>query len=472
MTLLGLSLIIINMKLLIKNGTIINADNSLKADVLIENGKITKIEKQFTHDLSIDKTIDAEGCYIFPGGIDPHVHMHLPSPAGFSSDDFLTGSKAALYGGTTTIIDFVTPKRGQLLTEAIEERKEEAKNCLTNYSFHVSPIEWKDTIKEEISDCIKNEGFKSFKVYMAYKNSIGLDDDILLKVMKVVGEAGGMLTVHCELGDDIEELRNEFANENKLALKYHPLSRPARMEAEAVKKAIELAKEAKCPLYIVHVSTKNSLKHISEAQRNGQTVIAETCPQYLLLDDSKYNGNFDQTAAFVLSPPLRKKEDNDALWNAISNGTVKTIGTDHCPFTLKQKKTGKNDFRKIPNGAGGVEHRLALLYTYGVLQEKITLNQFVALTSTNAAKIFGMFPAKGIIAEGSDADIIVWNPKKENTISPKTHHQNCDLNIYNGLKTFGKPKYILINGNIIINNESQNEKVHKGLLLKTISIEN
>lgn len=455
------------MKLLIKNGTIINDDNSLKADVLIENGKITKIEKQLTHDLSIDKTIDAEGCYIFPGGIDPHVHMHLPSPAGYSSDDFLTGSIAALHGGTTTIIDFVTPKRGQLLTEAIEQRKEEAKNCLTNYSFHVSPIEWKDTIKEEISDCIKNEGFKSFKVYMAYKNSIGLDDDILLKVMKAVGKAGGMLTVHCELGDDIEELRNEFANENKLTPNYHPLSRPANMEEEAVKKAIELAKEAKCPLYIVHVSTKKSLKYISEAQRNGQSVIAETCPQYLLLDDSKYDGSFDQTAAFVMSPPLRKKEDNDELWEAISKGTVKTIGTDHCPFTLNQKETGKKDFRKIPNGAGGVEHRLALIYTYGVLQKKITINQFVALTSTNAAKIFGMFPAKGIIAEGSDADIIIWNPKKENTISPKSHHQNCDLNIYNGLKTIGKPKYVILNGKFAIKNGSLMPFLQIGKFLKT-----
>lgn len=460
------------MKLLIKNGLIINADNSVKADVLCNNGKIIKIGDNLQDSTKIDKVIDANGCYIFPGGIDPHVHMHLPSPAGFSSDDFLTGSKAALYGGTTTIIDFVTPKKGQSLTDAIELRKDEAKNCLTNYSFHVSPVEWRDNIKEEILDCIKNEGFKSFKVYMAYKNSIGLDDDVLLNVMKAVGKASGMITVHCELGDNIEKLRNEFANENKLTPKYHPLSRPANMEAEAVKKAIELAKEAKCPLYIVHVSTKKSLKYISEAQRNGQSVIAETCPQYLLLDDSKYNGSFDQTTAFVMSPPLRKKEDNDGLWEAICKGTVKTIGTDHCPFSLKQKEMGINDFRKIPNGGGGVEHRLELLYTFGVLEERITLNQFVALTSTNAAKIFGMFPAKGIIAEGSDADIIVWNPEKENTISPKTHHQNCDLNIYNGLKTMGKPKYVLINGNIIINNESLIEKVHRGLLLKTISIEN
>ncbi len=444
-----MSLKVIKMRLLIKNGTIINANSSIKTDVLIEDGKIIKIGNNLQGGIRIDKVIDAEGCYIFPGGIDPHVHMHLPSPAGYSSDDFLTGSKAALHGGTTTIIDFVTPKKGQSLAKAIELRKEEAKNCITNYSFHVSPIEWRNSIEKEILDCINNGGFKSFKVYMAYKNSIGLDDDVLLKVMKAVGKAGGMITVHCELGDDIEELRNEFAKENKLSVKYHPLSRPAELEALAVKKAIELADEAKCPLYIVHVSTKESLRYIRDAQKNGQKVIAETCPQYLLLDDSKYEGSFDQTATFVMSPPLRKKEDNKALWEAINNGTVTTLGTDHCPFTLKQKESGIHDFRKIPNGAGGVEHRLTLLYTYGVLTSKITLNQFVAITSTNAAKIFGMFPAKGIIAVGSDADIVVWNPEKENIISAQNHYSNCDLDIYEGIKTKGEPEYVVKAGIII-----------------------
>jgi len=431
------------MKILIKNGIIINADSSQKADVLCIDGKIVEIGKNIKPNSAPEKTIDADGCYIFPGGIDPHVHMHLPSPAGYSSDDFFTGSNAALYGGTTTIIDFVTPKKGQLLAEAIELRKEEAKNCLTNYSFHVSPIEWRDSIEQEILDCINNEGFKSFKVYMAYKDSIGLNDDVLLKIMKAVGKAGGMVTAHCELGDDIEVLRNKFASENKLSLKYHPLSRPAKLEAKAVKKAIELAKKAKCPLYIVHVSTKDSLKYIAQAQKKGQQVFAETCPQYLLLDESKYQGSFDQTAVFVMSPPLRKKEDNEALWEAIRNGTIKTIGTDHCPFTLKQKEMGINDFRKIPSGAGGVEHRLALLYTFGVLTGKISMNQFVAFTSTNASKIFGMFPAKGIIAIGADADIVVWNPETRNTISTVTHHQNCDINIYEGIKTQGTPEFVI-----------------------------
>ena len=437
------------MRLLIKNGTIVNADKSIEADVLCENGKIIEIEKNLKPKIVADKVIDATNNYVIPGGIDPHVHMHLPSPAGFSSDDFLTGSKAALAGGTTTFIDFVTPKKGQLLDEAIKERKLEASDCLINYSFHVSPIEWRDTIANEIKNCISNYGYISFKVYMAYKSSIGLDDDVLLKVMKTVAEAGGLLVVHCELGDEIEEIRNDFARKGKLSHKYHPLSRPSLLEAEAVKKAIDMAEETSCPLYIVHVSSSKSLKYISEAKKRGQTVYAETCPQYLLLDNTKYKENFNNSAAYIMSPPLREEEDNEALWKAISNGTINTLGTDHCPFTLEQKSAGKNDFRNIPNGAGGVEHRLTLLYTYGVLTKKITLNQFVALTSTNAAKIFQMYPSKGLIEIGSDADITIWDQKKVSKISSKTHKQNCDLNIYENIKIQGEPRFTIKNGEII-----------------------
>jgi dihydropyrimidinase len=433
------------MRLLIKNGTIVNSDVTLVSDVLVEEGKIIKIGNNIQPNSLSDKVIDATDCYVMPGGIDPHVHMHLPSPAGFSSDDFLSGSKAALQGGTTTLIDFVTPQKGQSLSDAIDQRKLEAAKSLTNTYFHVSPIEWRNSMEEEIETCFKN-GFKSFKVYMAYKSSIGLNDDVLLKVMKAVGKAGGIITVHCELGDDIDELRDKLADEGSLSPEYHPLSRPAKFEAKAVKKAIELANKANCPIYIVHVSSEESLKYIKEAQANGQAVMAETCPQYLLLNDSKYLGNFEQTAPYVMSPPLRKKEDNNALWKAVADGTIVTIGTDHCPFTLNQKERGKHDFRSIPNGAGGVEHRIALLYTYGVLTGKISINKFVEITSTNAAKIFGLFPAKGIIEVGADADIIIWDKQKENIISALSHHSNCDINIYEGVKTVGTPKVVILNG--------------------------
>jgi len=457
------------MVILIKNGIVVNAKSSEKADVLIENGKITRVESKI--DLPTpDQLIDARNCYIFPGGIDPHVHMHLPTAAGFSADDFLTGSRAALYGGTTTLIDFVTPAKGQLLAEAIEERKKEANNCLTNYSLHVSPVEWRENMATEIENCFQEYGLKSFKVYMAYKDSIGLDDEDLRKVMAAVSMAGGMVTVHSELGDEIEDLRSKFASGGKTSPKYHPLSRPAELEAEAVKKAIALAKETNCSLYIVHVSSKESLNHIGKAQKEGQNVIAETCPQYLLLDDKKYNGSFTETAPFVMSPPLREHADNQALWQAIANGTVKTIGTDHCPFSLQQKMKGENDFRKIPNGAGGVEHRLALLYTFGVLKDKISLNKFVEITSTNAARIFGMYPRKGKIAVGSDADILIWDPKKENTISTSSHHQNCDLNIYEGIKTKGAPKHLILKGKIVLKENQLLADAESGEFLKTNSL--
>lgn len=437
------------MKLLIKNGIIVNENNIEKSDVICLDGKIIEIGENLKPDTITEKLIDASDCYLFPGGIDPHVHMHLPSPAGFSSDDFKSGSRAALFGGTTTIIDFVTPKKGQSLPDAILNRKQEAQKCLTNYSLHVSPIEWRDLMEEEINTSIKRFGYKSFKVYMAYKATIGIDDDVLLKIMTVVGKAGGIVTVHCELGDEIEKLRKQFGDNNKLSINYHPLSRPDYMEAEAVKTAIEIAKQANCPIYIVHVSSEKSLNYIIAAQKEGQKVFAETCPQYLLLDDSKYEGEFENTASFVMSPPLRKKSDNQALWKGIQSGNIQTIGTDHCPFKLEQKLLGKDDFRKIPNGAGGVEHRMSLLFTYGVLEHKISILQFVASTSTNAAKIFGLYPEKGTIMVGSDADIVVWNPNKKNTISAKTHHQNCDLNIYEGINTIGEPKFVIKNGEIV-----------------------
>lgn len=438
------------MKILIKNGKIITFKNVFVSDILCENGKISKINNNISTQ-DTDEVIDATGKLIFPGGIDPHVHMHLPSPAGYSSDDFYSGSVAALFGGTTTLIDFVTPDKEQSLPSALEKRKKEAMESLIDYSFHVSPVEWRKKINEEIQQCI-HQGVNSFKMYMAYKNSIGLEDNEIFEIMKIIGKYGGIVTLHCELGDEIEEMRNTFANENKLSPIYHTLSRPPETEALAVKKAIKLAKKANCPLYIVHVSSRKSLKYIRKAQDRNQMVFAETCPQYLLLDDSKYTGDFYQVAPYIMSPPLRTYKDNKALWNALDKSIISTVGTDHCPFMMKQKENGINDFRKIPNGAGGVEHRMALLYTYGVLAKKISLRQFVNITSTNAAKIFGLYPAKGEIAKGSDADLIIWNPDKENVISAHIHHQNCDNNIYEGIKVKGEAQYVIQNGKIAISN--------------------
>lgn len=438
------------MNLLIKNAVIVNSDKIFVSDILIKKGIIQDISSDIKEQNI--KIIDANGKYVFPGGIDPHVHMHLPTPAGYSSDDFNSGSKAALYGGTTTLIDFVTPEKGQNLTEALYIRKKEAELSVIDYSFHVSPIDWHSDIEKEIGEVIK-EGITSFKVYMAYKNSIGLEDDILLKVMKAVADKGAVITVHAEMGDDIDDLRNIFAEQGKLSPEYHALSRPDRTEAEAVKKVIEYAEQTNCTVYIVHVSTKESLQYIKEAQNTGLKIYAETCPQYLLLDDSKLTGEFSNTATYVFSPVLRKKEDNEALWKALADNTIQTIGTDHCPFTFEQKQIGNKDFRKIPNGAGGVEHRMSLIYTYGVLTKKINLNQFVKLTSTNAAKIFGLFPEKGEIATGSDADLVIWDTKRKETISVESHHQNCDLNIYEGIIVKGMPEFVIKGGEIAVNKE-------------------
>ncbi|MCF6365668.1 MAG: dihydropyrimidinase [Bacteroidales bacterium] len=453
------------MRLLIKNGIIVTSERTFKSDILIKGGFISEISENISN-IENAEIINAEDKYIFPGGIDPHVHMHLPTPAGYSADDFYTGSKAALFGGTTTIIDFVTPRKAQSLIEALNERKKEAENSVIDYSFHVSPVDWHKNIENEIEEVIK-AGITSFKVYTAYKNSIGLEDDVLLKVMKTVADAGGIITVHAENGDEIEELRNAYAEQNKLSPEYHALSRPNRSESEAVKKVIAFAEQTNCIVYIVHVSTKESVEYIKEAQKKGVNVYGETCPQYLLLDDSKLKGKFEETAKFVFSPPLRKKEDNNALWNALKDKTIQTVGTDHCPFTFEQKKQGENDFRKIPNGAGGVEHRLSLLYTYGVLENKINLNEFVALTSTNAAKIFGLYPKKGEIAIGSDADIIIWDKEAESVISAKKHHQNCDLNIFESAIIKGKTEFILLKGNIVFkNNQLSLQKANKGNFLK------
>jgi dihydropyrimidinase len=436
------------MDLLIQNGTIVNSDTTFVADIAVENGKILTIEPSI-QPIENTNIIDASGLYIFPGGIDPHVHLFLPTPAGNTGDDFYSGSKAALYGATTSLIDFVTPDKGQSLVEALNERRKEASNSLIDYSFHVSPVDWHQGIEEEINQVIE-AGVNSFKVYLAYKDTIGIDENTLQKVMYTVAKREGIVTVHAEDGDQVNRLRNEFASSGQLSPEFHLLSRPNKVEADAVEKVIIHAEETGCKVYIVHVSAKESVSLIEKAQKRGVKIYGETCPQYLVLNDSLVKGGFNETAKYIFSPPLRKKVDNEALWKALKNGVIQTIGTDHCPFFLEQKAFGIDDFRKIPNGAGGIEYRMSILYTYGVMTGKITLQEFVALTSTNAAKIFGLYPRKGTIAVGSDADIVLWDPAPESVISAQTHRQNSDLNIYEGMNVFGSPRYLISKGRIVL----------------------
>lgn len=451
------------MDLHIINGTIVNADRSFEAAILCRKGKIFRIGKDLVSDHAMVQTIDASGCLVFPGGIDPHVHMHLKTKAGYSADDFYSGSVAALHGGTTSFVDFVTPEKNQSLAEATAMRAQEAENCLCDHSFHVSPTEWRACMPNEISNMISINRLKTFKVYMAYKDTIGLKDEEILLVMKAVAKAGGLVLLHCETGDEIEQNRNRLISEKKTSPFFHPVSRQGNMEAMAVKRAIALATEAACAIYIVHVSSKESLEYIQNARSKGLKVFAETCPQYLLLDDTRYEGSFEDACRFVMSPPLRKTEDQEALWEAMRSGTIQTVGTDHCPFTLEQKRLGRHDFTQIPNGAGGIEHRLALLYTYGVLTGKISLNQFVALTAANAAKIMGFYPQKGVIAEGSDADLVVWNTKKKSQISAKNHHSAGDQSIYEGFRTIGSPQIVIKSGEIVVQNDILSPKTGRFL---------
>jgi dihydropyrimidinase len=439
------------MNLLIRNGLVVNADKSAWADVLVCDGRIEQLAPGIDPEPYHAEVIDASGKLVIPGGVDPHVHFQLPTPAGPSSDDFRSGSTAALMGGVTTFIDFVTPQRGQSLPRALELRLAEAEASLTDFSFHVSPVEVHDALEAEMLQCMQ-QGIRSFKVYMAYLETIGLEQDALKKVLDILGRYGCMATVHAETGDVIAGLRDEYFNNGQAAPFFHALSRPPQTESDAVKKVLELAARAGCPVYLVHISAAASLLHIKAARDAGQPVFAETCPQYLLLNDMAYDQEFEQAARFVISPPLRKKHDNDALWQALTSRLIQSTGTDHCPFSMQQKRLGRDDFRRIPNGAGGVEHRMALLYTYGVLENRLSLGRWVDLVSTGPARIFGLYPRKGCITPGADADLVVWDPEKETVISAKTHYQQTDINIFEGIKTKGGPEYVISKGRIAVQN--------------------
>ena len=441
--------------LLILNGTLVSASSTMQEDIALSNGRLEAIGILDPDQFQGYEIIDAAGKFVFPGGIDPHVHFLLPTPAGSSSDDFRSGSIAALAGGTTSFIDFVTPHRGQSLLDALYQRRSEAASSLTGYHLHMGISEWNPEIAAEIIPCIVKEGIRSFKTYLAYQESIGISFSDLQQVMEIVGPAGGLVMVHCEDGEMIRRLQQEFIREGKTRAIYHALSHPPEAEILAVNKVIGLSAKTKCPVYIVHTSTHQVAEAIRHAKKEGLPVFGETCPQYLLLNDSVYDINSDNLSAlpYVISPPLRKPNDQEYLWKGLSDGTFDTVATDHCPFNLfGQKDLGNHDFTKIPNGAGGIEHRLTLLYTYGVLSGKININQFVSLVSTRPAEIFGMDDHKGKLDPGYDADIVIWDPEYQGIISSETHFQHCDSDIYEGFSIHGRPEIVILGGKIVIQN--------------------
>jgi dihydropyrimidinase len=435
--------------LLIKNGTVVTATDHYRADVLIRDESVTAIGATLAE--RADRTIDASNCYLFPGGIDAHTHMELPFMGTFASDTFHSGTLAGLHGGTTTIVDFAIQTQGESLESAIQEWHRKADgHAVGDYAFHCAVTDFNEETRQEIPRVIHDHGINSFKTFMAYKGALMVDDRQMFELMKELVKHGGIITTHAENGDMVDHLVQKFLAEGKTEPRYHVLSRPPTCEAEASGRAIDLAYQADCPLYIVHMTCEEALARVKSATARNQKVHVETCVQYLLLDDSLYFQEGFEGAKVVMSPPLRKPKDQQALWAAINQNLVHHVATDHCPFCLDQKQMGIDNFAKIPNGAPGIEHRLELMYSEGVDKGRISLNKFVEVTSTTAAKIFGLFPRKGTIAVGSDADIIVFDPARKHTISADTHHMRVDYSAYEGWEVQGKCRQTILRGTVAI----------------------
>jgi len=453
------------MKTLIKNGRIVTAVDDYEADILIEGGKVSVIGASL--DIKADKTIDAKGRLVIPGGIDPHTHMELPFGGTSASDDFETGTRAAAFGGTTTIIDFAVQYKGQSLNQAVDAwfKKAEGKTSI-DYGFHLICTDLPDDRLPEMRSMI-DQGITSFKLFMAYPGVFLVDDATIYKAMKIASDKGGLICMHAENGVVIDAIVKEALAQGKTAPKYHALTRPTKAEAEGVHRAIALAEIANSPVYIVHLSCDDSLQEVTRARDMGVPAYAETCPQYLFLDYSVYEKPGFEGAKWVMTPPIREKWNQEKLWRGLQGNDLQVVSTDHCPFCMKeQKELGKNDFSKIPNGGPGVEHRMSLIYNGGVAGGKISVNRFVEITSTSAAKIFGLFPKKGTIAVGSDADIVIFDPNEEMTISAKTHHMNVDYSCYEGMKVKGVTKTVLSRGDVVIEDGKYVAKPGRGQFLK------
>lgn len=439
------------MSILIKNGRIVTAQSDYEADIYIEGETIAAIGKNLP--IKANKEIDATGKLVFPGGIDPHVHLDMPFMGTYSSDDYSTGTLAALHGGTTMVIDFILQTQGKSLYSALEEwQKKSEGRAYGDYSYHMAVTDFNDNTQQEIIDMVEKEGITSFKTFMAYKGALMIDDRQMVGLMNEVRERGGLVTVHATNGDMIDFLVAKFQAEGKLAPLYHYLSQPEITEAEASGRFIDMALHTDVPAYIVHLTCEGALNQVRRATMRNQKVFVETCIQYLLLDASLYEKNFDG-AKWVMSPPLRQKKDQETLWAGLNQGLVQVVATDHCPFTWEQKQMGVDNFAKIPNGHPAIEHRVELLFSEGVNKGRISLQKFVELTSTNAAKIFGMYPKKGCLAIGSDADILIFDPHKKHTISASTHHMNCDYSAYEGWELTGKTETVLLRGQVAIDQE-------------------
>ena len=435
--------------LLIKGGTIVTADQTYKSDILVQDGVIKAIGKDLENSGGAE-VVDASGQFDMPGGIDPHTHMELPFMGTVASEDFFSGTTAGAAGGTTIIIDFVIPSPKTSIISGYHQWREWAQKSATDYSFHVAITWWSDEVHRDMGTLVEKHGVNSFKHFMAYKGAIMCDDEVLVNSFTRARELGAIATVHAENGELVAHLQKQIFDMGITGPEGHPMSRPPGVEGEAAERAIRIADVLNVPLYIVHNSAIQSLNAIQRARADGQRVFGEVLAGHLLIDDSVYkNPDFDFAAAHVMSPPFRSAEHQKALWKGLQSGTLHTTATDHCCFCAPQKAAGRDDFRKIPNGTGGVEDRMGVLWHHGVNSGKLTMNEFVAVTSTNAAKIFNIYPRKGAIAVGADADIIVWDAEKHRTISAKTHHQKVDFNIFEGMEVKGANTVTISQGRIV-----------------------
>lgn len=454
------------MKKIVKNGTIVTAADTFKGEILIEDGKITQIGANLSAVGA--EVIDAKGCLVFPGGIDPHTHLDMPFGGTVTRDDFESGTIAAAFGGTTSIIDFCLTNKGEPLKNAIQTWHNKSKDkAVIDYSFHLMISEINDQVLNELPQVINEEGITSFKVFMAYKNVFQADDETLFKTLVTAKDLGALVMVHAENGDVIDYLTKKALAEGNTDPIYHALTRPPELEGEATGRAARFTGLANSQLYVVHVSCADAVEKIAEARAKGYEVWGETCPQYLVLDQSYLEKpNFDG-AKYVWSPPLREKWNQDVLWNALKSGQLQTLGSDQCSFDFKgQKDLGRGDFTKIPNGGPMIEDRLTILFSEGVKKGRISLNQFVDITSTRIAKLFGLFPKKGTISIGADADLVIFDPNIERVLSAETHHMAVDYNAFEGMKVTGEPVSVLVRGEYVVRDKQFVGKPGSGQYLK------
>ena len=454
------------MSILIRNGTVITAESTFPADILVDGEKIKEVRPGIPSNAG-DTVLDATGLLLLPGGIDAHTHLDMPFGGTTSSDDFETGTRAAAFGGTTTIVDFAIQARGTRMRDALDTwwKKAERKACI-DFGLHMIVTDLGGAGLEDMDDMVR-EGVASFKLFMAYPNVLMVDDATIFRALSQTAKNGALICMHAENGGVIDVIVQRALADGKTAPIYHALTRPTTAEAEAVHRAIALAEIAGAPVYIVHLSSEDALNEVREARDRGLPAFAETCPQYLLLSIEELERPNFEGAKYVFTPPLREKKNLGKLWDGLKHDHLQVVSTDHCPFCFEdQKILGKDDFTKIPNGGPGIENRLQLIHHHGVNQGKLTINRFVELVSTTPARIFGMYPRKGVLAPGSDADIVFWDSAAEHTISAKTHHMRVDYSMFEGFQVKGNVRTVMSRGEVIIDHGQFLGKPGRGQYLK------